>query len=189
MRRGIQVQTLKEFMLAQGPSKSTVLMEWDKIFALNKEIVDPTAKRLFAVSTERGVPVHIEEMSESDTQEILVDWHPKNKELGQRKQIRSNSLLIEYDDSKDLVEGQKLTIKGWGNTIVTKVEKEGDNVSRVFVKLNLQDTVFKNSKIVHWVPTGENRVRKKYLKIYIVYFTLLFLISVLKSFLSNSAIL
>jgi len=76
LRRGIRTQTLKDFMLAQGPSKSTNLMEWDKIYALNKDIVDPTAKRLFAVGTEKGVPVFIENMTEN-IKEVTVDWHPK----------------------------------------------------------------------------------------------------------------
>jgi glutamyl-tRNA synthetase len=31
LRRGITVKTLKDFMLAQGPSKNTNLMEWDKV--------------------------------------------------------------------------------------------------------------------------------------------------------------
>ena len=34
LRRGILVQTLKDFMLAQGPSKNTNLMEWDKVLII-----------------------------------------------------------------------------------------------------------------------------------------------------------
>lgn len=36
MRRGLTVEALKLFMLEQGPSKNTNLMEWDKLWALNK---------------------------------------------------------------------------------------------------------------------------------------------------------
>lgn len=158
LRRGIRVQTLKEFMLAQGPSKSTNLMEWDKIYALNKDIIDPTAKRLFAVGTEKGVPLVIENFGDQ-FEEVTIPWHPKNKDLGTRKQFHSKNLLIEYDDAKNIVDGQKLTLYRWGNTIVTKVEKENDLVTRVFVKLNLEDQVFKNTTIIHWVPIGDNLVR------------------------------
>ena len=157
LRRGIRVQTLKDFMLAQGPSKSTNLMEWDKIYALNKDIVDPTAKRLFAVSNEKTVNLIIENIAEAEF--VDVDWHPKNKELGQRKQIKGNKLIIEFDDAKDIVEGMKLTLYKWGNSRVTKVEKEGEDVKNVYVVITPEDTVFKNTKIVHWVPVGENQVR------------------------------
>jgi len=35
------VGALKDFMLEQGPSKNTNLMEWDKIWSINKSILDP----------------------------------------------------------------------------------------------------------------------------------------------------
>ena len=155
LRRGIRVQTLKDFMLAQGPSKSTNLMEWDKIYALNKDIVDPTAKRLFAVSDEKNVKVFIENLNE--VEEVIVDWHPKNKEMGQRKQFKNKELIIEFDDAKDIVEGMKLTLYKWGNSLVTKVVKEGEDIKEVYIKLTPEDTVFKNTKIVHWVPVGANQ--------------------------------
>jgi glutamyl-tRNA synthetase len=156
LRRGIRVQTLKDFMLSQGPSKSTNLMEWDKIYALNKEIIDPTAKRLFAVDAHNNVSVHIENLHSAEN--IQVDWHQKNKELGQRQQIKSNHLIIESEDAKDIIEGQKLTLYKWGNSLVTKVEKEGELVKSVLVKLTPEDLVFKNTKIVHWVPAGPQEV-------------------------------
>lgn len=49
MRRGLTVEALKVFMLEQGPSKNTNLMEWDKIWALNKQIIDPKAPRYTAI--------------------------------------------------------------------------------------------------------------------------------------------
>lgn len=36
LRRGIKVEALKQFMLEQGPSKNTNLMEWDKVLAFIK---------------------------------------------------------------------------------------------------------------------------------------------------------
>lgn len=36
MRRGLTVEAMKAFMLEQGPSKNTNLMEWDKLWASNK---------------------------------------------------------------------------------------------------------------------------------------------------------
>jgi glutamyl-tRNA synthetase len=36
MRRGMTQEALKNFMLEQGPSKNTVNMEWDKLWAVNK---------------------------------------------------------------------------------------------------------------------------------------------------------
>ncbi len=93
----------------------------------------------------------------SDEQEkIEVDWHPKDKSIGTRTQIRTNKLLIEYDDAKDIVDGQKLTLYKWGNSLVTKVEKDGDVIKSITVKLTPEDLNFKKTKVVHWVPLAEN---------------------------------
>lgn len=39
LRRGMTVQGLKEFIIAQGSSRSVVFMEWDKIWAFNKKVL------------------------------------------------------------------------------------------------------------------------------------------------------
>lgn len=45
LRRGMTVEGLKQFIIAQGSSKSVVFMEWDKIWAFNKKVIDPIAVR------------------------------------------------------------------------------------------------------------------------------------------------
>ena len=46
LRRGLTIEALKQFILAQGSSRSVVFMEWDKIWAMNKKVIDPVAPRL-----------------------------------------------------------------------------------------------------------------------------------------------
>ena len=38
-RRGMTVEGLKEFIVAQGGSRTVVTMEWDKIWAFNKKVL------------------------------------------------------------------------------------------------------------------------------------------------------
>ena len=38
LRRGLTVEGLKQFIIAQGSSRSVVMMEWDKIWAFNKKV-------------------------------------------------------------------------------------------------------------------------------------------------------
>ena len=89
IRRGIVPDALKDFCLEQGPSKKTNIMEWDKIFAINRNYIDPVAKRYFAVGVEGAVNVVVDNM-EDKVEEVTVDWHQKNKELGTRTQYRYN---------------------------------------------------------------------------------------------------
>lgn len=45
LRRGMTVEGLKQFIIAQGSSRSVVFMHWDKIWAINKKVIDPIAVR------------------------------------------------------------------------------------------------------------------------------------------------
>ena len=38
LRRGMTVEGLKQFIIAQGGSRSVVTMEWDKIWSFNKKV-------------------------------------------------------------------------------------------------------------------------------------------------------
>lgn len=49
IRRGLTVEGLKQFILAQGGSRSIVVMEWDKLWAFNKKVIDPVAPRYTAL--------------------------------------------------------------------------------------------------------------------------------------------
>lgn len=40
LRRGMTVEGLKQFIIAQGGSRSVVTMEWDKIWSFNKKVRD-----------------------------------------------------------------------------------------------------------------------------------------------------
>jgi glutamyl-tRNA synthetase len=52
MRRGMQVNALRKFMLDQGLGKRNIDMEWDKIWNENKKVIDPVAPRYVEHSDE-----------------------------------------------------------------------------------------------------------------------------------------
>lgn len=61
LRHGLTIEGLKMFIMAQGGSRSVVTMEWDKIWAFNKKVVDPVASRYTALDTSKPlVCVHVE---------------------------------------------------------------------------------------------------------------------------------
>jgi glutamyl-tRNA synthetase len=50
--RGLTIEALKGFIASQGASSSTLLMEWDQLWAWNKKVIDPIAPRYWAVLEE-----------------------------------------------------------------------------------------------------------------------------------------
>lgn len=75
------IQALKDFMLDQGATPKTVLMEWDKIWAMNAKIIDPVAKRFNAVSTQTTSILHLLNLA-GDVEGKSSPYHPKIPELG-----------------------------------------------------------------------------------------------------------
>ena len=118
MRRGMTSEALKQFMLEQGPSKNTVNMEWDKIWAVNKGLLDPVVPRYTAIGKDTSVKLTIENgpaTPEARTQPL----HPKNADVGQKAVMYGRDLLIEKDDAEALQVGTKFTLMKWGNATVT----------------------------------------------------------------------
>ena len=72
------VQGLKEFVIAQGSSRSINMMEWDKIWAVNKKVIDPVVPRFTALEKEKVVPVNVagitEEVKEAQKHPKVRHW-------------------------------------------------------------------------------------------------------------------
>lgn len=98
LRKGIRVETLIEFMLEQGPSKRANLMEWEKLWAINKRIIDPICPRFSAVSVEKACKLFITN-GPTEPEAVTVDQNKLNKALGSRPLWRTSNVLIEYDDA------------------------------------------------------------------------------------------
>lgn len=49
LRRGLTLEALKEYILSQGASKNITFQEWDKIWTINKKVIDPVVPRHTAI--------------------------------------------------------------------------------------------------------------------------------------------
>jgi glutamyl-tRNA synthetase len=59
IRRGLQIDALKDFILSQGASRNVTYQEWDKIWTINKKLIDPVCPRHTAVEAAGRVLVTI----------------------------------------------------------------------------------------------------------------------------------
>lgn len=153
MRRGLSVEALKLFMLEQGPSKNTNLMEWDKLWAMNKQIIDPIAPRYNAIVKSTAVKIVLENV-EDEIQAKSVPLHPKNDAVGSKALLMGKYSWIEKDDADTIVEGEKIALRNYGKVLITKkVEENG--VTTIFGQLDLEDQDFKKAKIITWICADE----------------------------------
>ncbi|XP_033961262.1 bifunctional glutamate/proline--tRNA ligase isoform X1 [Pseudochaenichthys georgianus] len=149
LRRGMTVEGLKQFIAAQGGSRSVVNMEWDKIWAFNKKIIDPVAPRFTALSSSYVVPVTVSEAKE-EMKEMAK--HPKNAEVGMKEVWYGPRVLVEGADAETFSEGEMVTFINWGNLIITKINKGADGkVVSMDARLNLDNKDFKKTTKITWL--------------------------------------
>lgn len=153
LRRGMTVEGLREFIIAQGSSKSVVFMEWDKIWAINKKVIDPVAPRYTALEANNRIVVNVAGVTKAEA--IQVAAHPKNPDVGQKTVWIGPRILIDYVDAEVLKEGENATFINWGNLLIKKVHKNGQTITAVDAALNLDNKDFKKTPKLTWLFEGK----------------------------------
>ncbi|XP_006458031.1 hypothetical protein AGABI2DRAFT_176537 [Agaricus bisporus var. bisporus H97] len=150
-RRGMTVEALTQFMLSQGPSQAVVSLEWDSIWTLNKKIIDPVAPRFWAINKENSVVATLSNGPAAPEVKMLPK-HKKNAEVGKKKTVYSNKIIIEQEDAASFQDQEEITLMDWGNAIVRQkqVDTSGKVISLV-MDLHLEGDFRKTKKKVTWL--------------------------------------
>lgn len=165
LRRGMTVEGLRQFIQAQGSSRSVVFMEWDKIWAINKKVIDPIAPRYTALES-YPVPVNLKNITSDNT--INVALHPKNPEIGNKTVWISKRLLIDQADAKTLKEGENTTFINYGNVMIDKIHRAQDgSVTSIDGTPNLENKDYKKTLKITWLA---DTPQSSMVETYCVYF-------------------
>ncbi|KAG2213910.1 hypothetical protein INT47_001179 [Mucor saturninus] len=148
-RRGLTIEALKQYILMQGASQNTMLLEWDKIWALNRKIIDPIAPRYVAVLKEGAVVCNVQGATAEIKEHPL---HKKNAELGNKKTHYGPKIYLDQEDAKSLEEGEEVTLMDWGNVFVRKIVKDAQGeVTSIDLELHLAGDFKKTKKKLTWL--------------------------------------
>lgn len=156
LRKGIRVETLTEFMLEQGPSKRSNLMEWEKLWAINKRIIDPICPRYSAVKVEKASRIVIENVSK-EPEAVTVPLSKLTPALGERALWKSNNVLVDFIDADTLLKvGEKVTLMNWGNVLIKTKELQPDGSYYMSGEYLPDDKDFKKTAKITWLADGTN---------------------------------
>lgn len=153
-RRGLTIEALREYILMQGASKNTILLEWDKLWSINKRIIDPLAPRYVALSGDHLCRVSIVggEGAPESAELREIPRHKKNPQLGNKQMAFSSNFFMEQADVATLKVGDEFTLMDWGNAVVESVEMaDATTVACISVKLNLQGDFKKTTLKATWL--------------------------------------
>ncbi|KFK26423.1 hypothetical protein AALP_AA8G246500 [Arabis alpina] len=152
VRRGLKIEALIQFILEQGASKNLNLMEWDKIWSINKKIVDPVCPRHTAVIDKRRVLLTLT----NGPDEPFVRLIPKHKKFegaGDKATTFTKSIWIEGADASAISVDEEVTLMDWGNAIVKEISKDDEgHVTALSGVLNLQGSVKTTKLKLTWLP-------------------------------------
>lgn len=156
LRKGIRVETLTEFMLEQGPSKRSNLMEWEKLWAINKRIIDPICPRYSAVKVDKASRIIIDNAPQ-EPEAVTVAQNKLNLPLGERPLWKSNNVLVDFIDADTLLKvGEKVTLMNWGNVLIKSKDIQPDGSYLMHGDYLADDKDFKKTAKITWLADGTN---------------------------------
>jgi len=155
LRRGLTVEALRELVISQGASKSNVLMDVEKLWAINKQVLDIRVPRYLVVCKQQAVLLKLRN-GPAQPEARTVPRHRKNPALGTRVVTLASTLLIEHADAVTLRPGEEITLMHWGNAVVKAVHTDGSTIVSVEAELHLQGNVKDTEKKLHWLAKTDD---------------------------------
>ncbi|CAH1419869.1 unnamed protein product [Lactuca virosa] len=152
VRRGLQIEALIQFILEQGASKNLNLMEWDKLWNINKRIIDPVCPRHTAIIEENRVLLTLLDGPHKPFVRVLPK-HKKHPAAGDKATTFTKKIWIEQVDAKAINPNEEITLMDWGNAIVKEIKKgENGNVTELIGVLHLEGSVKTTKLKLTWLP-------------------------------------
>nr|GMC91525.1 glutamate--tRNA ligase, cytoplasmic-like [Ipomoea batatas] len=159
VRRGLKIEALIQFILEQGASKNLNLMEWDKLWAINKKIIDPVCPRHTAVVEEKRVLLTLSNGPE-DPFTRTIPKHKKYEAAGQKVTTYTKRVWIDYADAELISIDEEVTLMDWGNSIVKDIEKDQQgNIINLTGVLHLEGSVKTTKLKLTWLPDTAELVK------------------------------
>ena len=152
-KRGITAEAIHSLIVDVGPKPQDVVLSWKNLYAYNRKIVDPTAKRYFFVQD----PLKIVVSGVPDKMSAEIPLHPDHPDMGVRKfEVTSNNgkaeFLISAEDVKGIEDKKAVRFMDLFNFKAETVED--GLVQAVFVCDSYEEARTLGAPLIHWIPFG-----------------------------------
>ena len=144
-RRGIIPQTIREFTLQVGYTKTEHEYDWSLLLSLNRKLLDPVSKRIFFVPD----PVRLE-VDDAPRRKVSIPFHPQ-LDLGSRTIETSGEFFLASGDLKAVKKGAVFRLMDLYNVELTS---EGKEPRAKFAG----DELVQNTRKFQWVTGSHEEV-------------------------------
>eukprot|EP01061_Rhynchopus_euleeides_P034062 TRINITY_DN57748_c0_g1_i1.p2 TRINITY_DN57748_c0_g1~~TRINITY_DN57748_c0_g1_i1.p2 ORF type:complete len:815 (+),score=421.32 TRINITY_DN57748_c0_g1_i1:147-2591(+) len=163
LRRGLTVEALKQFIIAQGMSRANNFQEWGKLWNTNRDVIDPNegskCPRYTCVAQEAHVAVEID--GAPDLLKKTRPLHAKNLDLGERDfYCFGKRVLLEEEDMALVKDDEEVTLMSWGNVVFQGATRsaDGKRITAAKARNHPEGSVKKTQKLTWLADCPENRV-------------------------------
>jgi glutamyl-tRNA synthetase len=148
-RRGMTVEALREFILRQGITSNSVLIDTNDLWSLNRQRLEPVVPRYTSIAERDYYTMRLINFDAKTTPSHLVPVNPKDPSSGLRSVHLSNSLYIENADGQHMLTGMRVALLNWSMAVVELVDHQARLIHAEFTP---QDTEFSSAFKVTWLP-------------------------------------
>jgi glutamyl-tRNA synthetase len=150
-RRGIRAEAIHSLMIDVGPKPADVVLSWKNLYAHNRKLIDPNAKRYFFVQD--PVKIVVEKVPHAFTAQIPL--HPDRPEMGVRcfevKPVKGNAAFLISKQDIEGIEGKRaVRFMDLFNFRVEKAEKTV--VQATFLGESYEEARKLGAPLIHWIP-------------------------------------
>ena len=138
-KRGISPDAIRKYWIDAGLKEVDIIFSWENLYAYNRSIVDPLARRYFFVWD----PINVKVVSEKDLV-AKIPLHP-NVAMGDKVYNlgKNFNIFITKNDFSSIVDGKMFRLKDLGNFVYD---------GKVLNFINNDLSLIKKLNIIHWVP-------------------------------------
>lgn len=127
-------------------------MEWDKLWTINKKIIDPICPRHTAVISEGKVLLDLTNGPETPFTRVILR-HKKFEGAGKKATVFTKRVWLDHADATAVSQGEEVTLMDWGNAFIRKVERDQYGlVTRLEGELHLEGSVKTTKLKLTWLP-------------------------------------
>mgnify|MGYP002775761481 FL=1 len=136
----------------QGASRNLNLMEWDKLWTINKKIIDPICPRHTAIVKDGRVLFTLKNAPETSFVRVIAR-HKKFEGAGKKATTFTKQIWLEGADAAAVSDGEEVTLMDWGNAIVETVQKDSNGtITGIEGRLHLEGSVKTTKLKLTWLP-------------------------------------
>lgn len=128
------------------------LMERDKLWTINKKIIDPVCPRHTAVIKEQRVLMTLTDSTDKPFVRV-IPRHKKYEGAGEKATTYTKRIWIDHADAQLISANEEITLMNWENAIVKGISRDQDgNVTQLTGVLLLERFIRTTKLKLTWLP-------------------------------------